>query len=516
MEPPAPVSAPKPVAPEHYEKKYFFNRAADPARGEYLLLVNLSDVPDDQNVTAVKLVCRVINGKGHNVEMEKKGDELRRYKDSAVDGICYVPFFVEGLGTGTYHCTTQLQIDGREDWSGPSKTKTRKTTVKGKRSREDAADEVACAPEGGAVDPVAPEVAGGPAAAPRADDIPKISRLEPWKMKTQGRLAWSWSTDNPPQGITYAWILRKQNGEEVQKGETRSTHKVFLAVDDRLDCDKTKKYRLEVRVVMPDRQCGDWERSSPQRVPPFAPRNAVSQKVRRLMWDKFYPLGNETALVGSMMAHDCLGCLARGTNEVPEPEKLSPLLSNVQAGHIISHARGGPEGRFEEEVWDFMPICKCCNGLMKTTNAIQWFYDQCSKRGNSEVLYEVLWRLRDAHRRGREDMNSENDIVEFAVKMYHEGDPNIFGDDEVPWKHTDGGFDCKTTGFKSGLGGRERVESADVRGILSPAILGLDTKTGEIEARITKEREIERIMRKETMRLMKAGVDPNSIDVTTK
>ena len=115
-------------------------------------------------------------------------------------------------------------------------------------------------------------------------------------------------------------------------------------------------------------------------------------------------------------------------------------------------------------------------------------------------------------------MDSENDIVEFAVKMYHEGDPKIFGDDEVPWKHTDGGFDCKTKGafrdkFKSKPGnrGRERVESADVREILSPAILGLDTKTGEIQARITNERQIEQIMSQATMQLMKDGVDPNSI-----
>ena len=64
----------------------------------------------------------------------------------------------------------------------------------------------------------------------------------------------------------------------------------------------------------------------------------------------------------------------------------------------------------------------------------------------------------------------------------------------------------------------ELVKSDTVRLILNDAFdknLSSSLKAN-IENRITNEREIEQKMRKETMRLMKNGVDPNSIDVTTE
>ena len=64
--------------------------------------------------------------------------------------------------------------------------------------------------------------------------------------------------------------------------------------------------------------------------------------------------------------------------------------------------------------------------------------------------------------------------------------------------------------------GEVRVESADVKQVLYPAIMGLSAKMGEIGQRIENERKIERIMREEAMRLVRANVNPDSIYVTTK
>ena len=232
-----------------------------------------------------------------------------------------------------------------------------------------------------------------------------------------------------------------------------------------------------------------------------------------------------------MIKHDCLGCQAQGKLDA-QIAKLDPLLSNVHAGHIISHARGGPEGTSVDQVWDFMPLCEQCNKSMSTKNAIQWFYDKCSGRNNEfEVLYEVLWRLRDACQRRDgcpQDIRNETNIAKFAVKMYHEGhehyEESRDEDNEFPWKKLGGGFSLKddgafTTKFKNQPGNqdRKRVESAHVKDSLADAILELlGTKTGEIQARITNERRIEEIMSQATMRLMKTGVDPNSIDVCPK
>ena len=334
-----------------------------------------------------------------------------------------------------------------------------------------------------------------------------------------GSLGWHWYRPNSmPDGATYEWNLLR-NKQAIKSGTTTETYATFVASVERLECEK--QYAFRMRVKLHNGDVGTWVTSRYRKMKEFA-RDAVIPEVRRAMWAAFYPGKNGES---SMIKHDCLGCRAQGYADA-QIAKLDPLLSNVHAGHIISHARGGPDGTSVDQVWDFMPLCEQCNKSMSTKNAIQWFYDKCSRRNNDfEVLYEVLWRLRDACQRRDgcpPDILNETNIAKFAVKMYHEGHEHYEEgrdhDGEFPWKKLGGGFSLEDNGAfktafknKPGNQGRTHVESADVTASLAEAILGLGSRVSEIENRITNERRIEEIMSQATMRLVEANVNPNAI-----
>jgi hypothetical protein len=118
-------------------------------------------------------------------------------------------------------------------------------------------------------------------------------------------------------------------------------------------------------------------------------RPTISNELRRQMWATFY-VNDDRPREGSLLENPCLGCLARGQ----KPEMLSPLLQNVEAAHVIADAKGGPHGEDPNEAWNFVPLCKECNRMMKTDNAVDWFYHKCNEGNENYMpLFEMLFRL---------------------------------------------------------------------------------------------------------------------------
>ena len=348
-------------------------------------------------------------------------------------------------------------------------------------------------------------------------------------------MGFSWDDIEKIEGQSFEYELYPDEDRErvVKSGTTQYTNITFSVDSSPINIDTF--HVLRVRVLSADGNVGEWSSPSRARKPNTNPRPAVDKKVRRAMWAEFYPGPNDDNVCpprGSMIQRDCLGCQARGNQP---PIKLSPLLDNVHAGHIISYSRGGPAGDKVEHVWDFMPLCKDCNLDMGTKNAIQWFYDECSRKNNFKPLYEVLWRLKKARERNVCHDTSRNIIptvntqglVNFVVTMYHEGHPDLAGGRCGEKKHGEsdlcGGFNCAlpgqfTTRFEARRANGQQAElvSSDaVKLILTDAFDEPFTEAmkAKIQKRVENEREIERIMRDQAMRLMNDGVDPNSIDV---
>jgi len=173
----------------------------------------------------------------------------------------------------------------------------------------------------------------------------------------------------------------------------RVNHHFF---DDLLD---NHQYQARVAIVTNDATFNDNGLLMAGKKGPWGPfsypyktkneRPPISSEVRRRMWANFY-VDRGSFADGSLVENPCLGCLAQQASPLT---RLSPLLSNVVAAHIIADAKGGPHGEHAKEAWNFMPLCRPCNDKMGTMNAVDWFYEKCKAIGDYMPLFEMLFRL---------------------------------------------------------------------------------------------------------------------------
>jgi len=166
-------------------------------------------------------------------------------------------------------------------------------------------------------------------------------------------------------------------------------------------------------------------------------REPVSAGCRRKMWANFYT-DPKSPNDGLLLPQRCLGCRAQG-RAPDEQGELSPLLTNVHAAHVISFAKGGPEGTDAKHAWNFVPLCESCNLDMKTEHLIDWFYRKCIKQPTADTkfdaLFEVLYRLQRAcAKMVGPSWKSEESITHFAKKVYKNGCPELAGYPETPEK----------------------------------------------------------------------------------
>jgi hypothetical protein len=173
------------------------------------------------------------------------------------------------------------------------------------------------------------------------------------------------------------------------------------------------------------------------------PRGQISQQVRRLAWSRFYhsPVDKEAGLLVKM---PCLCCVVRKPWG-DEPEMLSPLLDNVEAGHVLPFSPYGIVGSEADEAWNFVPMCKPCNLKMSNTHLIDFFTDATKTPTNMPDLHraaitanliEILLRLRSGIRRDPADeLRLSNDfrlvLWTFAKTFYNDGVLGLGGVMEV-------------------------------------------------------------------------------------
>jgi hypothetical protein len=156
---------------------------------------------------------------------------------------------------------------------------------------------------------------------------------------------------------------------------------------------KGQKYRFRVRIREDGNpEPGAWSSWSAA-IACKQGRDAIDPEVRRKMWADFYTAPGEHEETGSMLDQPCLGCLARGQ----KPTMLSPMLTNVDASHVIAASLGGPD-----DSWNLVPLCPECNrDYQKTENMIDWMLKEGKKSSESSThaylpLFELLIRLRRA------------------------------------------------------------------------------------------------------------------------
>ena len=148
-------------------------------------------------------------------------------------------------------------------------------------------------------------------------------------------MGFSWDDSKNIQGRSFRYELYADEDRNtvLQQGTTQYTNHTFSVDGTSMSIDK--HYVMRVKILFGGNE-GEWSDFSKKRRPNQTPRPAVDKKVRRAMWAEFYPGPNDDNVCpprGSMIPRDCLGCQARGNQP---PIKLSPLLDNVHAGHIIS------------------------------------------------------------------------------------------------------------------------------------------------------------------------------------
>ena len=210
-----------------------------------------------------------------------------------------------------------------------------------------------------------------------------------------------------------------------------------------------EKYKFRVRVRQGDQE-GPWSSWSSALLCQRG-RDAIDPELRRKMWADFYTATGEHEETGSRLDQPCLGCRAR---HVTRPTMLSPLLTNLDASHVIAYSLGGPSGDSPDHSWNFVPLCALCNrDHQKTKNLIDWLKEEGDKYGDYVPLYEVLIRLRRACvKNGRVNDSSAPpiwlqpphqtivptflllsavDIVEFACNVYQKGLQNLRPDDGI-------------------------------------------------------------------------------------
>jgi len=153
-----------------------------------------------------------------------------------------------------------------------------------------------------------------------------------------------------------------------------------------------EKYKFRVRVRQGGQE-GPWSGWSSALLCQKG-RDAIDSELRRKMWADFYTATGEHEETGSRLDQPCLGCRAR---RAIRPIMLSPLLTNVDASHVIAYSLGGPSGDSPNHSWNFVPLCAPCNrDHQKTKNLIDWLKEEGDKYGDYVPLYEVLIRLRRA------------------------------------------------------------------------------------------------------------------------
>ena len=153
-----------------------------------------------------------------------------------------------------------------------------------------------------------------------------------------------------------------------------------------------EKYKFRVRVKQGE-DSGPWSCWS-HALACKKGREPIDTETKRKMWADFYPVDGEHEKTGSRLDQPCLGCQAR---RVRDPEMLSPLLTNVDASHVIAHSLGGPSGDSKEDSWNLVPLCEKCNrSHQKTQNMIDWMLEEGKQGNNFMPLYELLIRLRRA------------------------------------------------------------------------------------------------------------------------
>ena len=152
-----------------------------------------------------------------------------------------------------------------------------------------------------------------------------------------------------------------------------------------------EKYRFQVRIRQGEVE-GVWSNWS-SFITCKEGRDPIGSELKRKMWADFYTATDEHEDTGSRLDQPCLGCQARGA---PRPVMLSPLLTNVDASHVIADALGGPSAG-PDDAWNFVPLCAVCNRTHQgTKNMIDWLLQEGEKSRNLVPLYETLIRLKRA------------------------------------------------------------------------------------------------------------------------
>ena len=214
-----------------------------------------------------------------------------------------------------------------------------------------------------------------------------------------------------------------------------------------------QKYRFRVRIREDGNpNPGPWSSWSAAMACNKQGRDAIDPAVRRQMWADFYMAEGEHEETGSRLDQPCLGCRARGQ----KPTMLSPMLTNVDASHVIAASLGGPD-----DSWNLVPLCPECNrDHQKTENMIDWMLKECDKSSSKDrflPLFETLVRLQRACVKNRYVTengarprpvahsppisvahvltlivcaDAEDDLVKFACKTYHTGLPQLCPKDD--------------------------------------------------------------------------------------
>ena len=193
----------------------------------------------------------------------------------------------------------------------------------------------------------------------------------------------------PPVLPTYKFEMqwKVEGSSEFSVPENIGLAQVYSAVQ----LSNGQKYRFRVRIREDGNpEPGSWSSWSAA-IACKQGRDAIDPEVRRKMWADFYTAPGEHGETGSRLDQPCLGCRARGQ----KPTMLSPMLTNVDASHVIAASLGGPD-----DSWNLVPLCSECNrDYQKTDNLIDWMLEECNKSSSKDrflPLFETLVRLQRA------------------------------------------------------------------------------------------------------------------------
>ena len=272
--------------------------------------------------------------------------------------------------------------------------------------------------------------------------------------------------DVPVLGSYEFEVEYKQDGDHATSNKHKNNLSPVFSANALTD---GQKYRFRVRVLKGEMQgpFSSWSHALLCK----KGRDPIETGLKRKMWADFYTApGEHEDETGSRLDQPCLGCSARGRRVT----MLSPLLTNVDASHVIAESLGGPKGDQVEASWNFMPLCADCNRNQQgVKNLIDWLLEegQKSKPANLLPLYEVLIRLRRAcvknhlvdssSKAPRSNTSARRcaltaalrvaeNLVDFACEVYQEGLPSLLPANGVGAPHT---FDSGMLGTDHGQPG---------------------------------------------------------------